>query len=247
MGVTLTSADSVGPWYAKVVPKVTRGLQGWFTFDTDVSRFALNRFRGKPNAVVVGSPVAYPTHGRFKGGSNFLLTPIKDADEVTLYAVVRAVVAPTSNADGVAPVSSYTGVSTVPEITGASGGSSIFLRANSVVSAGMARSPNGVYELELLNLVSGSPTSWRLLVARSRTGDFSTIHDLTNNMSLVGKTITKRPVNDQFFRIGGATRDYTGESDISAAAIYTAYHSEQEIQAVASSIRERMLRLGIVV
>lgn len=247
MGIKLISNDTVAPWYAKVVPPVTRGLEGWFTFDTDVARFSLNRVIGKSNGSIIGSPVAYPTHGRFKGNTNFLLTPIKDSDEVTLYAVVKALVAPTSNADGVAPIASYSGTSVTPEIPGSSGGSNIFLRANSVVSAGMARSPGGVYNLELLNLVGGSPLSWRLLVAKSKTGDFTKVFDLTNNVSITGTDVTKRPLNDQFFRIGSASRDYAGESDISAAAIYTAYHSDAEIAAVAGAIRKRMLRLGIIV
>ena len=247
MGTKLISNDTIAPWYAKVVPPVTRGLEGWFTFDTDVSRFAMNRAIGKPNGSIVGNPIAFPTHGRFKGLTNYVRTQARDTDEVTLFVVVKSMLVPTSNADGIAPISTYKGNSVTPSIPGYSGGSNILLRGNSVVSAGMSRSPAGVYSLELVNMVSGSQTSWRLLCARSKTGSTSKIFDLTNSVSVTGSDTTARPLCDQFFRIGSATWDYAGESDISSAAIYSAYLTDDEINLVAGAMRKRMDRLGIIV
>ena len=245
MGTKLISNDTIAPWYSKVVPPVTRGLEGWFTFDTDVSRFAMNRAIGKPNGSIVGNPIAFPTHGRFKGLTNYVRTQARDTDEVTLFVVVKSLLVPTSNADGVAPVSSYRGNSMTPSLPGSSGGSSIFLRGSSVVSAGMSRSTTGVYNLELINIVSGAQTSWRLLCARSKTGSTTKIFDLTNNVSVTGTDVTTRPLCDQFFKIGSATQDYAGESDISSAAIYSAYLTDDEISLVAGAMRRRMARLGI--
>lgn len=247
MGLKMIANDTLAPWNTKVVPPVTRGLEAWFTFDTDASRFGFNRAIGKPNGTIIGAPTAFATHGRFKGNTNYILTQARDTDEVTLFAVVRALVAPTSNADGVAPVSSYRGTSVTPEFPGSSGGSSIFLRANSVISSGMSRSTSGAYNLELVNAVGGAPTSWRLLCARSKTGSASKIMDLTNSVSNIGTDVTKRVLCDQMFRIGSGTVDYNGESDISAAAIYSSYLTDAEIDQVASSIRRRMQRLGISV
>jgi hypothetical protein len=247
MGTRITSNDTLAPWYSKVVPPVTRGLEGWFTFDTDISRFGLNRAIGKQNGSVIGTPVAYATHGRFKGSTNFIQTAIKDSDEITMFAVVKALVAPTSNADGVAAISTYNGTSVTPAVPGSSGGSSILLRGSSVVSAGIARSPGGVYQLELVNIVGGAPTAWRLLCVRSKSGSASEARDMTYNVSKLGTDLTTRVVNDKLFRIGSATTDYSGESDISAAAIYSAYLTDEEISLVAVAMRKRMLRLGISV
>ena len=172
-------------------------------------------------------------------------TQARDTDEVTLFVVVKSMLVPTSNADGIAPISTYKGNSVTPSIPGYSGGSNILLRGNSVVSAGMSRSPAGVYSLELVNMVSGSQTSWRLLCARSKTGSTSKIFDLTNSVSVTGSDTTARPLCDQFFRIGSATWDYAGESDISSAAIYSAYLTDDEINLVAGAMRKRMDRLGI--
>lgn len=247
MGLKLTSNETLAPWYSKVVPPVTRNLEAWLTFDTDIARFPLNRAIGKPRATVVGQPVAYPTHGRFKGNTNYLITQVKDVTDVTLFAVVRAVTVPTSNADGIAPVSSYSGNSLDPQLTGVSGGSSLFLRANQVVSAGMARKVSGAYNLELLNLVGGEHTAWRLLVVKSKSGGKSKVYDLTFNTENTGTDINPRLPNDQFFRIGSATRDYAGESDISAVAIYSTDLTDDEVRSVAESMRKRMARLGIAV
>ena len=37
MGLKLISKGSVAPWNSTVIPAVTRGLEGWFTFDTDIN------------------------------------------------------------------------------------------------------------------------------------------------------------------------------------------------------------------
>ncbi|MNP37195.1 hypothetical protein D3C76_1306300 [compost metagenome] len=71
--------------------------------------------------------------------------------------------------------------------------------------------------------------------------------DLTNAVSNTGADVTKRILCDQMFRIGSGTVDYNGESDISAAAIYSTYLTDAEIDQVAGAIRRRMQRLGISV
>lgn len=247
MGLKMIANDTLAPWNTKVVPPVTRGLEAWFTFDTDASRFGFNRAIGKPNGTIIGAPTAFATHGRFKGNTNYILTQARDTDEVTLFAVVRALVAPTSNADGVTPVSTYRGNSVTPEFPGSSGGANIFLRANSVISAGISRSTNGAYDLEMVNAVGGSPTTWRLLCAKAKSGSPSKIMDLTNSVSMTGTNLTKRILSDLMFRIGSSTVDYLGESDISAVAIYSSYLTDSEINDVSLAMRKRMSRLGISV
>ncbi len=82
---------------------------------------------------------------------------------------------------------------------------------------------------------------------RTKTGAKSKIFDITNGISIEGTDTTLRPLADTFFRVGSTTIDYNGESDISAAAIYSAYLTDSEINEVAAVMRKRMARLGITV
>lgn len=134
-----------------------------------------------------------------------------------------------------------------PSLPGASGRTSIILRANQVVSAGASRSTLDSYNLELVNVVGGAHTSWHIRCMRTNTGAKTKTFDITNGISLEGADITQRPFIDSLFRIGGATLHYSGESNISAAAIYSAYLSDSEVNEVATVMRKRMARLGSTV
>lgn len=252
MGVKIIANDTVAPWNSKVVPPVTRGLEAWFTFDTDAARFAVNRAIGKPSAAVVGTPVAFAGYGRFKGNADYLVTQVKDADAITLFAVVRAVVGPTGDDDGVCVVSTYAGFSAVPELPGYAGGTSLLLRSALGMSAGSPRSSGGVPTVaEIVGTNSaGVPTTWRLLAMRAKSGDVTKVFDLTNNLTVSGANTSQRPFINGVFRIGSpasAATKFMGSSDISAVAIYSAYLSDTEVAAVAGAMRKRMVRLGITV
>lgn len=252
MGIKLISNDTVAPWNSKVVPPVTRGLEAWFTFDTDASRFTLNRAIGKANASMAGNPQAFATHGRFKGNTDFLATQVKDSDQITLLAVARAVVTPTGDDDGVCVVGTYAGFSAVPELPGYAGGTSLLLRQPLGVAAGSPRSSGGVPSTaEVVGPNSGgAPTTWRLLAMRTKSGDVTKVFDLTNNLSASGSNTSQRPFINGVFRIGSpvsASTKFTGSSDISAVAIYSTYLTDAEINAVATAMRKRMARLGVAV
>lgn len=248
MGLKFISNDSVAPWNSKVVPPVTRGLEGWFTFDTDVNRFSFNRAIGKPNASIQGAPVAFATHGRFKGMTDFITTQIPETDEFTFIAVGKALVAPTGNLDGVALVSSYLGDPVAAGITGFPPGASLFLRSAAGGTGSVSRS-NGsnATVADMIGLPSGSPTSWRILACSGRSGEATKVYDLTNNTAATGSDVRARVLNNRMARIGSAYKDFLGESDISVVAIFSKVLSKAEIDATAAIMRIRMSRLGIVV
>jgi hypothetical protein len=248
MGIKLISNDTVAPWNSKVVPPVTRGLEAWFTFDTDAARAYFNRAIGKADAQIVGTPVALSTHMRFKGAVNFLQTQIADTDEVTILVVGKCAVAPSSAADSVLFAGAYKGASVTSGIVGDASGGNLFVSNSTSVSATAARTDGAGNAVSTTHAVVGTPvTSWALRGMRAKTGEVTKIFDLTANVSNSGSSILKRALTGNRLRIGGATEGFLGESDISAVAIYSAALTDDEIAQVAATMRRRMARLGITV
>ena len=96
MGLKLISPGSLAPWYTKVIPPVTRSLEGWFCFDTALERIGYNRAPGKGNAKLVGIPTVFATHARFKGGLNYLETLIAETDQFTVPVSYTHLTLPTT-------------------------------------------------------------------------------------------------------------------------------------------------------
>lgn len=248
MGIKLISSDTVAPWTSKVVPPVTRGLEGWFTFDTDSSRFGFNRAIGKSDAAVVGSPTAYSTHGRFKGLLNYLLTQIDETDEQTIIVVGKSVAAPTGAADGAFYAGNYTGNSKTPGYTGNAFGTSLYHQGATTLTAGAGRdNGSGVPTSASVTLTGGAPTSWAIRALRTKTGAPTEAHNLTAGTKSVGASSLTRVLADSKFRIGSATTSFAGEVDISCVAIYSKFLTEEEMAQIAATMRKRMARLGVTV
>ena len=143
MGILLISKDTVAPWNTKVIAPVTRGLEAWFTFDTDAARFGFNRAPGKPDGRIVGAPQAYATHGRFKSLVNFVQTEVLDSAKVTIIAVGRSPIAipdPIPSPDP-RPVyaSTFSGPSITPGITGNSTGVTLYPGGAALLASTAAR------------------------------------------------------------------------------------------------------------
>lgn len=242
-------ARGVGPLpHAYVTPPIARGLQGWFTFDAGSGSFGRNRARGKSNAQIVGAPVAYASHGRFKGGQNYLITDIGDSDEITIMVVGRAVVLPTDPADGVFLVGGYQGTSQTPGITGSAGSGNLYMTDPARLSASAARNNgSGSAGASSVSVTGTLPNNWAIRAMRAKTGDFTKVFDLTAGVSSVGTSVLQRALSNTKIRIGGATVDFTGESEISVVGIWHAYHSDDEIEQNAALMRSRMQRFGIPV
>lgn len=247
MGIKFVSNGSVAPWHSKVVPPVTRGLEGWFNFDTAVERFTFNRAIGKPDALLVGEPVAYATHGRFKGLTNFLKTQINESDEQTLIVVGKAVALPTSTGDSTMLIGNWYGTPIETDVTGNAAGVNLYMRTATTLSASAGR--RGVTG----NVVAGSasvtgtvPTKWAIRAVRAKSGDPTKVFDFTAGVSAVGADSSTRVRASTPFCIGSAMQDYGGECDISAAAIYKAALTDAELEKVVALMRVRLRRLGIV-
>lgn len=252
MGIKLIAKDTVAPWNSKVIPPVTRGLEGWFTFDTDASRFSRNRAINKPDAEVIGAPVAFSTHGRFKGLLNFLKTQIPDSVEMTILVVGKAVATP-PNAPGGGPDTPYyaggfVGQSVDLTAPGLGYGISLFHGTpDSLTGNGGRLNTAGTGPTSASATLTGEvPTNWGLRSVRA-SNTLTETFNLTRNVKLAGSVTTRRVLSDSVIRIGGASQTFGGEVDISAVAIYSAALTDAEMALVAEAMRKRTTRLGISV
>jgi ribosomal protein L24 len=249
MGIKLIARDTTAPWTSVVVPPVTRGLEAWFTFDTDAARFTFNRAMGKPNAILVGAPVAYPTHGRFKGLSNYLQTPIAETDEQTIFAVYKCVLTPTNDATSGYVVGNFRGKSRTPGREGQdSSGVTLYAPASGLVGKVSRHNGAGAVAFDdILGTGMTPATSWSLRAIRTKSGQVSKVFDFTAGVSIEGVTTAARDLADTKLRIGSGTAFISGECDISSVAIYSSYLTDDEIAQVAAVMRKRMTRLGVAV
>lgn len=253
MGIQLVANDVVAPWNSKVLPPVSRGLEGWFNFDTDASRFARNRAIGKGDGLIVGAPVAYATHGRFKGGANFLTTQIGETAEMTIIVVGRA-------------------VSEIPAGAAAGGDANTPFYAGSIGSAlDSVAYPGGSYGVRLYSAAAGSlrgsagrvaasgsggtpgtatlngetTTAWAMRAIRV-SGSLTTIFNLTRNAQASSVEVGTRALSAAKMQIGGAG-SFAADVDISAVVFASVAWTDAEIALNAALLRKRAARLGFIV
>ncbi|MGO2450867.1 hypothetical protein [Pseudomonas taetrolens] len=251
MGILLISKDTVAPWNTKVIAPVTRGLEAWFTFDTDASRFGFNRAPNKPDASIVGTPIAFPTHGRFTSLSNFIQTQVMDSAKVTIIAVGRSPVpiadpAPTPDTRPIY-ASTFSGPSITPGITGNSTGVTLYPSAAASLASAAARSNGSGGVTVGTTTAEDDPTSWGIRVLRASDTEGTLVQNITRGTKTIGSVVTQRALNANKFRIGSALSQFLGEIDISSIAIYSEALTDEEIALIADRKRIRMQRLGIPV
>lgn len=251
MGVKLISNGSVAPWNTKVIPPVTRGLEGWFTFDTEPRRFTFNRAMGKPDAAMSGSPVAYATHGRFKGLANFLETQISETANQTILIVCKAAAAIPAGSSGSGDsntpffVGNYLGPAV--DATGSSFGVNLFCTSQNILIGSASRSNgSGGATSSQVALNSEVATDWGIRCVRA-TASETVVFNLTKGIKVVAAQTAARVLASTKARIGSATTSFAGEADISAVAIFSEALTDTEISSVAEVMRKRMTRLGIAV
>ena len=252
MGIALKS-NHIGPWHTKVNVAVADGLKAWFTFDTDARRFFYNRAKNQPDAVIIGNPIAYPTHGRFKGLTNYLRTSIRETDGVTLIVVGKAAVPIPVEAsltgDETTPfyVGNYRGVSVTEGTTGSAYGSSLYHVQPETITGGSTRE-NGVggATSSVSHLGGGEvPTEWGIRVLRASSTIATRVQNLTRNTLYQSSDLRHRVLSDSLFQIGSGTAAFGGEVDISSVAIYDRVVTDEELNEIAAAKRKRMWRLGI--
>lgn len=254
MTLVLRSNETIAPWNSKVVPPVTRGLEGWFTFDTDVARFNKNRVIGKADAAIIGTPEAFAGYGRFRGLANYLQTDIAETDEQTLIVVGRAVAPIPSGAsaggDANTPfyIGNYQGQSVTPGVPGGAFGTSIYHVAPTGLT-GIASRNNGsnVATSAAVSLTGEVPTDWSIRVLRTKSGAPSELRNVTKGIIQLGANSNARVLTGTKFRIGSGTTGFAAQVDISFAGIHSAYLTDAELEKQVVAIRNRMTRLGIAV
>lgn len=252
MGIKFRS-NQIGPWHTKINAPVEQGLEGWFTFDTDAKRFFFNRAKGKADGIIVGTPVAYPTHGRFKGLANFIKTAIRETDAQTLIVVGKAAAPVPADAsttgDGNTPfyVGNYRGTSVTEGVAGTAYGTSLYhVRPNTVTGGSTRLGSSGAPTSAAHSLGAGEvATEWGIRTLRSSSSMLTKVQNLTRNTLLQGTDGASRVLSDSVFQIGSGTAAFGGEVDISAVAIYSRALTDTELNEVAAAMRKRMLRLGI--
>lgn len=252
MGLALLSVGSLGAWNNKVLPPVTRGLEAWFDFSTDASRFSFNRAIGKRNASIVGSPTAFDGYGRFKGNVNYIRTEVSETSEQTLIAVCRAVSAPSGAADGQMYVSNYNGAPIDGVHVGNAHGAVLTTTTPSSM-VGYACRDDGTgtnFSSYGATLTSEPVTSWGIRSLRTSNSAVTRVDNSTRGTSAQNPQISSRVLNAQKFCIGSrssAGTDYSGESDIAMAMVFSVRLTDQELAQIADFIRVRMSYYGITV
>lgn len=252
MGILLVAAGAVAPWNSKVALPVMRGLEAYFTFDTDAARFGFNRAPGKADALVTGAPLAFVTHGRFNGQTNFLTTKISETPNQTIIVVgksVATVPVGSTQIDQPYYVGNAYGSSVNPPYVGkTSTGVNLYHPDNARLSASGARdNGSGDPSSAAASLGATPATSWAIRAARVTDTGPNVAMDLTSNTSAVGTNTNARILNDKTYRIGAVALNASALVDISTVAIYSVALTDAEIQLIAGVMRKRMLRLGIVV
>lgn len=244
MGIKLISPGSLAPWYTKVIPPVSRGLEGWFCLDTAIERIGFNRAIGKANAKVVGVPVVYATHARFKGGLNYIETTIAETAEFTIFVVGKAAGAlgGTGTSTAVPYVGNYGGAS-----NGLSGGVELYHITDSTLTGQANRlNSTGDGSTSASAQISDVAANWGIRCLRSSVAGGTQAWNLTTGVKGNQPLSTNRLLASVPLRIGGTyASTFNGESDISHVAIYSVALTDEEITAIAAAMRKRASRLGI--
>lgn len=255
MGSTITAPGVTAPWNAKVRPPVSRGLEAWFTFDTDPTRFSFNRAVGKGDAIITGAPQAFTTHGRFKGMTNFLQTQVSETADQTIIVIGKAAAPIPEGAlavgDANTPyyVGNRYGASIPAGYTGVALGTSLYHRNPTTLTStgGRLNSAGTNADIGAVDLAADVPTDWGIRAIRVAASGVNIVQNITRGIRRDGTLATSRILSDAKHRIGSATTSFGAEVDISAVAIYSAFLSDLELSQVVASMRKRMSRLGIAV
>lgn len=254
MGVELISVGSQAPWYTKVSPPVIRGLEGWFCFDTDISRIGFNRAPGKPDASIIGSPTVFSNYARFTGLSHYLNTGISETADMTILCVGKAAAAVPASAspsgDATTPMycGTYSGSGTIVEGYSSTYGIALHHNAPTYQSFTAARSdgPGSVTSAQA-QITSDVPTDWGLRVGRTGQNVLSYTNNLTTNKPRSNTSSTIRVPSNRTLRIGGGYTNFAAQVDISQIVIFSVALTDAEISQIAALMRTRAARLGITV
>lgn len=247
MGIKLIDQENIAPWNRKMVPPITTGLEGYFTFDTDASRFGFNRVTGKTGATIIGSPQAFSTHGRFTSLSNFIQTDIAETDNMTIICLGKAVDVPGSTIEA-SPcyASNFNGPSITPGFSGTTTGVSLYHNGpTNLNGTGCRSNGSGGTVTGGSTITTDTPTAWGIRAVRVEAAVGSKVFNLTTGLSATLAYTNTRLLNSRKMRIGGAHTQFAAQADISAIALFSVALTDAQIATFAEWMRIRASRLGI--
>lgn len=248
MGTTITAKGSLAPWNSVKESPVSRGLELWAEFDTDVSRFGFNKAENKAPMLIRGTPQAFASHARFKGGLNYIQTDITETPSQTILVLCKSALVPTGVADGAMLVGGWSGPIATPGYTGVASGPDIYLQTAATVSASASRdNGSGGATAGSVSVSGTAPNQWAWRALRTASGQATIVDDLTAGTKTVGINLAARVTGVNKLRIGSSfiATDYLGECDISCVIIFSEYLTDAELQSLVKVGRIRAQRVGI--
>jgi hypothetical protein len=247
MATIIEAHDTVAPRNSPIIPKVSRGAEAWYTFDTDTSLFYFNRLPGKPNGTIIGSPTATASYGVFKGLSNYINTNVYETQNVTHIAICRSTAVPVNSANGVMFVGNTSANTITPGYTGLSFGVSLFSNSAGVSASGARGTEAGTSGSFTVTDSNDNPTNWAIRAVVINASGNNAYYNLTSGTSVIGNSTGPRTLNGLNFMIGSAVSQYPEATNISAVAIYSVALTLDELNIVAGQMRVRANRLGLSV
>lgn len=249
MGVELISVGSQAPWYTKVSPPVTRGLEGWFCFDTDINRIGFNRAPGKKDATIVGLPVVTENYARLKGLANYLTTDINESTDMTILIISRAASIPNGTPGDTTPMhfGNYLGPSAIAGYTTSYGISLYNQTSDKMTGAATRDNGTGSAVTSAGAIQTETIANWNLRVLRTGNGVTTDYINLTTNTKLSSANTNIRVPSTNKLRIGSGYTTFAGTVDVSHMIAYSVALTDAEISQIAALMRKRATRLGISV
>lgn len=243
-----SNAETAG--MKKFIPPVTRNLEAWHFLNSDVSKAATNYALGKPNAVVVGSPLEFSEYIQFKGQSNYLQTEVAETATQTIFSVIRT-------------KDTLVDLDHLPAFYGnyrslTNGGSYLVMPAGGTTLTKVACRFTDVGKITVtsspVSLASPSAVDfgeWSIIVDITRSG-VNAIQNPTKSANAARTDTTYgRKVSPEPYRVGSiyeASSLWRGTADMALWAHYSTELTESEIAAVVARIRAYMSqRQGIIV
>ncbi|MGO1160532.1 hypothetical protein ACTOV4_01075 [Brucella sp. C7-11G] len=229
----------------KYLPSVLDGLEAWHFMDGGVERAALNFALGKPDADIVGTPVAGEGYVRFKGLTNFLQGKLPEALEETTFIVARTLDALSSDATRPMLCGTFRNPA-IADPARSSFGSAIYM-TEAVTAHGTAgrRRPDGSFTSGGAGTVA-NVVNWALycLTVSEAT---TVMRDYTTGTTRVTAETGTRDVSSGKHRIGSGFQQFGGECDIALYARYSRALDTVDRNALVTEIRQIVALEGVVV
>jgi hypothetical protein len=223
----------------KIYPVVPNGLVGLWLFGQTMEKSRRNHADNGVDALVVGEPVLTDRYMSFKGGSDYLITDVRETNSLTLIAVARTSEPLTTNAARPHLISNF---------LGSTGGASLSVTGTpsaapqAYVSSSTYRDVNGVPTSGGSTVTVEAINTWRFL-AGVHSPTMSSVYDLSAGVEDVdARTGTRILKPNVPFRIGSSEgTQFLGACDIAFAMIYNRALAKIELEALRAQFAQFLL------